>query len=44
MMPAEIAWLKTHVYGGRPASLDFEAMDAHCRFSMRLGKVFSREI
>nr|WP_314629709.1 3'-5' exonuclease [uncultured Noviherbaspirillum sp.] len=44
LMPAEIAWLKTHVYGGRPASLDFETMDAHCRFSMRLGKVFSREI
>jgi DNA polymerase-3 subunit epsilon len=44
MMSAEIAWLKTHVYGGRPASLDFEAMDAHCRFSMRPGKEFSREI
>ena len=44
MMPAEIAWLKTHVYGGRPASLDFETMDAHCRFSIRLGKLFTREI
>ena len=44
MMPAEIEWLKTHVYGGRPASLDFETMDALCRFSMRAGKVFSREI
>jgi DNA polymerase-3 subunit epsilon len=44
MMSAEIAWLKTHVYGGRPASLDFEAMDAHCRFSMRPGKEFNREI
>jgi DNA polymerase-3 subunit epsilon len=44
MMSAEIAWLKTHVYGGRPANLDFEAMDAHCRFSMRPGKEFSREI
>ena len=44
MMAAEIAWLKTHVYGGRPASLDFEAMDALCRFSMRVGKIFSREI
>ena len=44
VMPSEIAWLKTHVYGGRPASLDFETMDAHCRFSIRLGKVFTREI
>ena len=44
MMPAEIEWLKTYVYGGRPASLDFEAMDALCRFSMRNGRVFSREI
>lgn len=44
MMPDEIAWLKAHVYGGRPASLDFEAMDALCRFSMRVGKIFSREI
>jgi DNA polymerase-3 subunit epsilon len=43
-MTDEIAWLKTHVYGGRAASLDFEAMDALCRFSLRTGKLFSRDI
>jgi len=44
LMKDEIAWLKTHVYGGRNASLDFEAMDALCRFSQRGGKSFSRDI
>lgn len=44
LVKEEIAWLKAHVYGGRPVSLDFEAMDALCRFSMRPGKIFSREI
>lgn len=44
LMTAEIAWLKAHVYGGRAASLDFEAMDALCRFSQRPGKTFSRDI
>jgi len=43
-MGDEIAWLKAHVYGGRAASLDFETMDAFCRFSLRTGKTFSREI
>lgn len=44
LMTAEIAWLKAHVYGGRAASLDFEGMDALCRFSLRPGKTFSRDI
>ena len=44
LMKAEIAWLKAHVYGGRTTSLDFEAMDALCRYSQRPGKTFSREI
>lgn len=44
LMAEEIAWLKAHVYGGRATSLDFEAMDALCRFSLRPGKVFSRDI
>lgn len=44
LMTAEIAWLKAHVYGGRAASLDFEAMDPLCRFSQRPGKTFSRDI
>ena len=44
LMADEIAWLKAHVYGGRATSLDFEAMDALCRFSLRPGRVFSRDI
>ncbi|MES2534706.1 MAG: 3'-5' exonuclease [Pseudomonadota bacterium] len=44
LMKDELAWLKQNVYGGRSAQLEFETLDAFCRFSSRPGKVFPREI
>ena len=34
---AESEWLKAEVYGGRPAQIDVEVLDARVRFSHRSG-------
>jgi DNA polymerase-3 subunit epsilon len=37
-LEAELAWLKTAVYGGRSAVVDIEMLDARVRYSGRSGK------
>jgi DNA polymerase-3 subunit epsilon len=37
-VPAELAWLKEQVYGGKSASIEIESFDARSRYSGRPGK------
>jgi DNA polymerase-3 subunit epsilon len=37
-LEAELAWLKTAVYGGRSAMVDIDVLDARVRYSARSGK------
>ena len=37
-LEAELAWLKTAVYGGKPAVIELEVLDARVRHSSRSGK------
>lgn len=41
---AEVVWLKTHVYGGKPARVEIEVQNCLSRFSNRSGNRAIREI
>lgn len=41
---AEVAWLKSNVYGGRPAKVEIEVQNSMSRFSNRVGNRAVREI
>jgi len=43
-LKAEVAWLKSNVYGGKPAKVEIEVQNCMTRFSSRTGNKALREI
>ena len=43
-LKAEVAWLKSNVYGGKPAKVEIEVQNCMTRFSSRIGNKAIREI
>ena len=43
-LEAELVWLKSEVYGGRPAWVQVEKMDALVKYSTRQGELMNRQI
>lgn len=43
-LKAEVAWLKTNVYGGKPAKVEIEVQNCMSRFSNRIGSRAVRDI
>lgn len=43
-LEAECDWLKQAIYGGRPASIEYEVLDAYSRFSRRGGRKVKQAI
>jgi len=44
VLKAEVAWLKTNVYGGKPAKVEIEVHNCMSRFSNRIGNRAVRDI
>ena len=43
-LEAELAWLKSEVYDGRPARVQVEKLDAWVKYSSRQGELLNRQI
>lgn len=43
-LTAELAWLKASVYGGRPARVQVEKLDAGVKYSSRAGELSTRQL